>query len=434
MEYHLPLSAQREQQPFPTQPEFSMYDANDDLVMILGSRADPWKIRASLRAGGSDASAFLTGNTICGFKDGICSFETLGISHSGSGYIIDFEIFDPASAVYSAVSETFSVSGAELSAGFNSVPDKDEPLMMGETFTALVDIRDMSSQWPIEQIDWRGHTWEATLSIYTPGMSPDGAVLSGTLTKTFDSLQGIATFDDLSLNVRGRYSLHADVRSSPADHSLTGWSSVVEISSNGTRQDEDVSYNVTLKLDESYDSVADGKEELIEALVYNYLLDIDETARYSDFSITRGSIYVLFWMTGEATEISTILDTIEADVTSGLSLTFPGGNTKTFSQYLAIDDEILMDDGATGETTTEVPFPPTNTQAIIIAACISAVLVVALVVVIIVILIKKKSGSSKTAPHDDSSSSGDMARISQAASRSTSATKDHGHDNAAHQA
>ena len=55
-----------------------------------------------------------------------------------------------------------------------------------------------------------------------------------------------------------------------------------------TRQSEDVSYNVTLRLEQDYDSVADGKEHLIEALVYNYLLDIDETARYSDFSISRG--------------------------------------------------------------------------------------------------------------------------------------------------
>ena len=57
-----------------------------------------------------------------------------------------------------------------------------------------------------------------------------------------------------------------------------------------TRQSEDVSYNVTLRLEQDYDSVADGKEHLIEALVYNYLLDIDETARYSDFSISRGII------------------------------------------------------------------------------------------------------------------------------------------------
>lgn len=67
-----------------------------------------------------------------------------------------------------------------------------------------------------------------------------------------------------------------------------------------TQQDGDVSYNVSLKLDLNYDTVADGKEDLIEALVYNYLLDIDETARYDNFEVSRGqssaisSNYLLF--------------------------------------------------------------------------------------------------------------------------------------------
>ena len=36
----------------------------DELVLILGSRADPWKIRATLRSGGSDPDAELIGKTI----------------------------------------------------------------------------------------------------------------------------------------------------------------------------------------------------------------------------------------------------------------------------------------------------------------------------------------------------------------------------------
>ena len=78
---------------------------------------------------------------------------------------------------------------------------------------------------------FQGHAWEATLSIYTPDMSPDGAVLSGTLAKTFDVADGVATFDDLSLDVRGRYALHASVTSTPSDHSLTGYSTVIEVAS-----------------------------------------------------------------------------------------------------------------------------------------------------------------------------------------------------------
>ena len=47
------------------------------------------------------------------------------------------------------------MSAAQLSAGFADVPDKDMPLAAGEVFTALVDIRDFSSQMPVEDIAWK---------------------------------------------------------------------------------------------------------------------------------------------------------------------------------------------------------------------------------------------------------------------------------------
>lgn len=57
---------------------------------MLGSRADPWKMRAVLQqiGVGGDSNAVLVGETICGFKEGACTFETLGISHSGDNYEI----------------------------------------------------------------------------------------------------------------------------------------------------------------------------------------------------------------------------------------------------------------------------------------------------------------------------------------------------------
>ena len=48
-------------------------------------------------------------------------------------------------------------------------------------------------------------------------------------------------------------------------------------------------------------------------------------------------------MTGQATEVDAILLQIEDDIMSGLTLTFPGGNTKTFAEYLAIDNTVMVD-------------------------------------------------------------------------------------------
>ena len=60
--------------------------------------------------------------------------------------------------------------------------------------------------------------------------------------------------------------------------------------------------------------------------------------------VLSGSVMVLFWVTGEQTEIDTILATVESDVTSGLTLTFPGGSSQTFSQYLEVDSAVILNE------------------------------------------------------------------------------------------
>ncbi|XP_067950541.1 fibrocystin-L-like [Watersipora subatra] len=349
MIYSVQLEADREQQPFPTQPQFEMYDTNGDLVDVLGSRADPWKIRAVLNINGGHSDAVLIGDTVCGFQNGICAFETLGISHSGSGYTIDFEIFDPSEATYAAVSEAIALREAELTAGFSYVPDKDMPVMIDELFDAVVDIRDLSSLEILEDIAWKDHTWRATLSIYSPEMSPSGAMLNGTLEADFDLATGIANFTDLSLDMAGRFFLKATVVSTPADYTLTGRSSVIEVLPNVTMQDEDVSYSFTLRSPLDYVMYADGMEDLIEASVFNYLQSTDPTARYHDFSVYSGSIYVTFWASGESGPMLTVVDTIEQAISTGLSLVLPDVQL-SFDQYLMVDDVIYG--GLDGMTTT----------------------------------------------------------------------------------
>ena len=70
--------------------------------------------------------------------------------------IVDFEIYDPAEASsYTAVSETIEVSGAELTAGFSYVPSKDVPIDISQVFNVSVDIRDLSSGMPLDDIAWK---------------------------------------------------------------------------------------------------------------------------------------------------------------------------------------------------------------------------------------------------------------------------------------
>jgi len=58
-------------------------------------------------------------------------------------------------------------------------------------------------------------------------MSP--GVLAGTLTKEFDPVTGLVTFDDLTLSAPGRYSLKVQAVSTPSGYDVWGRSTVVEV-------------------------------------------------------------------------------------------------------------------------------------------------------------------------------------------------------------
>lgn len=67
----------------------------------------------------------------------------------------DFEVFDPAEASFTGMSEGHSVEGASLTAGFSQSPDKDAPLLVNEAFTVVADIRDLGSDLVLANIDWK---------------------------------------------------------------------------------------------------------------------------------------------------------------------------------------------------------------------------------------------------------------------------------------
>lgn len=53
-------------------------------------------------------------------------------------------------------------------------------------------------------------------------------------------------------------------------------------------QREDVQYKFGIRLLSDYTTYAKGKEDIVEASVYNLLQTYDDTIRYHDFAITEG--------------------------------------------------------------------------------------------------------------------------------------------------
>ena len=61
-------------------------------------------------------------------------------------------------ANYTAVSSSLTIREAEITAGFYSSPDKDNAVIVNQTFTVVANIKDMSSEMMIEDIAWRVRT------------------------------------------------------------------------------------------------------------------------------------------------------------------------------------------------------------------------------------------------------------------------------------
>ncbi|KAF6034047.1 PKHD1L1 [Bugula neritina] len=84
---------------------------------------------------------------------------------------------------------------------------------------------------------------------------------------------------------------------------------------------------------------AEDQEDIVEASVYNFLLSIDDSARYHDFSISEGSILIDFWASGETDSLLAIINTVEGSIVNGTSLNLPGVVLE-LDKYMKLDDTV----------------------------------------------------------------------------------------------
>ena len=69
------------------------------MIDQLGTIENPWQMTATLRSGTGHASAILGVTTTVTSANGWFNFTDLTLSHAGLGYIIDFDITMPSTAV-----------------------------------------------------------------------------------------------------------------------------------------------------------------------------------------------------------------------------------------------------------------------------------------------------------------------------------------------
>ena len=181
-----------------TQPKLRMRDTNNDIVENVGyGEVGAWVVTATIRQGTGHPEANFTGNNTAKFIKGWANFTELSISHSGSGYILDFHVSKPESADFKASSQSFDVAEMLVRFAITQQPGNgDEGVAL--TRQPQVEVRDSSSN-EIVNTGWKGRSWYAKATLIDP--NNNGAVLSGAT--TVEIIKGVTTFTDLSIDISG---------------------------------------------------------------------------------------------------------------------------------------------------------------------------------------------------------------------------------------
>lgn len=200
-------SGANETVPFASQPKLKIVDCFGRLVTKLGLGSN-WTSTVRVRPGTGDPNAAINGTTSVDFVDGWANFTDLSITHSGVGYVLEFNISKPTTAKFNASSSSFEVKERDLYFVVTKQPsDANETTPFGSQ--PAIEVRDRADGQIVTNTGWKGRQW-----LFTAALVGSQGKLNGTLTVEFSN--GVATFTNLSIDFSGTgYKLNLTAMTSP---------------------------------------------------------------------------------------------------------------------------------------------------------------------------------------------------------------------------
>ncbi|XP_069115782.1 fibrocystin-L-like [Argopecten irradians] len=351
---------------FPTQPKIQVLDAQGYPVTQLGASGQIWTVTAYLREDSNSTeptqgftynpNATLQGATTIIFVDGWANFTDLGISQSGTKYVIDFNLTKPETdASLHIASQSLTVERRHIRPEITLVSSS---LVENATVEINVELFDNSSNLLITDVFWRGHNWTITIELNEKA-DPLGT-LTGTTQVNFDPVTNRAMFDDLTITGYGVYFLNFHIVSSPAEYEFNEEISVTVNASSPV--DTSASRVMEITYDANYDDVITGNvtaEHFGTAVVNKYARENPQT-RCKLVSVAKGSIIVTLTVTGSEAAVNSTVEFACMNNTSFMfdGMTVPLSGTPTFDGNTCSD---LIPTTTTTTLTTTTPTTTTTT-------------------------------------------------------------------------
>ncbi|XP_048777455.2 fibrocystin-L-like isoform X3 [Ostrea edulis] len=377
MEFQTEITAGTEGNAFPVQPVLQFKDSNGDRVTLLGATAYPWKVEVSLRTGsGSNSLATLVGNTTMSFIDGWANFTGLGISHSGTGYILDFKVIEPSEASFTLASTAISVAQRLLT---SSVTYTSPDVYQGSSHTINLDIRDKDTGIVLPDIAWSGLNWYVNTSLVS-GLSYTGSMSTSTPSKAFDPMSGLVILNDLQLDTIGMAHVKFTVYSVPAQYSHEVIHELTVYPTEAQSVTIDTTNTINVKFDLDFATYGNTQ---FGAVVLNYFQSRYHYMKMSNLQVSQGSVVVTITVSGNSTTVLEVTEAMCTAIKDGTTFTY-GGTTVSLKSYMTVNGASYCSDESSAETDKDDDKEKEIRALMIIGICIAVLLVILIVVAVLV--------------------------------------------------
>ena len=256
---------------------------------MLGSTQYPWEVTAVLTGG--DPQATLEGNTTVKFIQGSATFTDLAISHTGSDYVILFNITNPSTSAFSVRSSALTIK--ERGLAIRVAANQTTQATVGRAFSLELEIIDEYTLEPLEDISWKGHTWLCSSALHMPELS--SGQLSGSLTAAVNPATNRAVFSSFSLSAPDRYFIAFQCQSTPPFYTLKVISNYIDVTPVGYYPPViKTTKTIRLTFDADFDAVAKGMEAMFAAAVVNKIRPMVGNVTFSSLTATKGNCYCTY--------------------------------------------------------------------------------------------------------------------------------------------
>ncbi|XP_060084827.1 fibrocystin-L-like, partial [Ylistrum balloti] len=365
---------------FRTQPKIQVLDAQGQPITNLGTDSQPWQITASLRLGGSNPSASLTGNLTVEFVNGWANFTDLLITQLGSDFYIDFNLTSPSDSNFTIASDPLTVTGRPITA---SVASMTTSPIENDNFALRVELRDGLTSELIPDIAWRGHTWTLTVELNKPEVHT-GEMIGSNLT-LFSTSSSSANFYSLNFTSLGIYTLRLHIYTTPAGYDFYEELQIVVRTQVQTTIAVEQTTVIVMKFESAdYNAVVGTDDKAFGTMVTSQFILIFQEILFNSVSVTPGSIVVSFSVSGGISNINATVYGMCESIQNGSTFTF-NSQSLTLSGYLTVGGISYYGSlcGPIATSTTPESGLGNTELALIISLVIVSVLLTVLIIAIV---------------------------------------------------